>query len=54
MGFLIGFDHLFDVLLDLHPGQHDLAAAACAADAEIHPHPQHFKAEAPQGCFFRV
>ena len=50
--FLARFDDLFDVLLDLRPGQHDLAATARAADLEIHAHPQHLEACCSAGVLF--
>ena len=50
--FLTRPDDFFDVLLDLCPGQHDLAAAARAADLEIHAHPQHLEAGRSAGVLF--
>ena len=38
-----------DVFFDLGPWQHDLAAAARAADLEIHAHTQHLEAGCSAG-----
>ena len=47
-----GLLDLFDVFFDLCAGQHDLAAAARAADLEIHAHPQHLEAGRSAGVLF--
>ena len=42
-------DDLFDIALDLCAWHHDLPPALDAADAEIHPHPQHRELAAAAG-----
>ena len=47
-----GLEHFLDVFFNFRAGQHDLTAAARAADLEIHADPEHLEAGSSARVFF--